>query len=779
MADANTTVSIEQARREIADFCSDGDFKSAHLLLIQNGVGPELAPGLWEYLARRSHVGGDKTIAHAARRALWKANIWTGDVALKEAGYYLDKGDYSSSAFLLEAVFGTDPEVHEARILLARCHLLAMQAKGRSERLLADRDAAHRLAKGMSMKDGNQAKTAIDLLRFSDQFEKALEFNDEARANFPDDIRFMTREARIREQLNDLDRAVTLWNEIADAAPRYRIEALFKIVALCRLLDRDRGVQEAAAALVLEKLSISERLRLAQEFDQQAVVHALIEFASTGGPAAKLIDGDEGAAIAEILLDYGEIGHLAWLRKLRIPIGQKAMSILDALGFHVNGDRPIPQTFKAAAKVRSPDFLLPLGNFLEQEKKPAGWPGTGTVPEKILLVNAALGMGGAERQFVTLVRSLIGAGIRPETLEIAIFSLSEDRGHRNFLPELEKLDVRIHDLRERQVHNKALPMKVKALVDALPTPLRQDTTALWHLANQIQPNVIHGWQDRSALAGGIVGQILSTERVILSARNMSPASRQDARLMALRELYREFSALENYRLTANSTASARDYEDWIGCPRGTVSLLSNAVDRERFSPAAVKPVKPRPADAPIRITGIFRLVVNKRPQLWLRTVAELRHVHNLAVAPRICGKGPLRDDIVRLATELGLGDLQLQTSTADPAVLYGEADMLLLMSSVEGMPNVILEAQACGIPVAACDVGGVREALHRDGTGGGLILEQDISPETAAAEIRNWLPQAASAPVDDRVAYVDKHYGMTRLASRVEAFYCGFPGVAP
>ena len=210
-----------------------------------------------------------------------------------------------------------------------------------------------------------------------------------------------------------------------------------------------------------------------------------------------------------------------------------------------------------------------------------------------------------------------------------------------------------------------------------------------------------------------------------------------------------------------------------------MNLLSNAVDTERFSPASVKRPKRRRGDQPIRVTGIFRLVSNKRPKLWMQAVAELRHRHGVNLVPQIFGRGPLGDEIQRLAKDLDLGDLTMDAVNSDPQHLYSRADVLLLMSSVEGTPNVILEAQACGIPVAACDVGGVREALHRDGAGQGLLMDAQVAPRDAARQIADWLPQAIAAPVDDRIAFVQNRYGMARIATRAEAFYCGFAGIVP
>jgi glycosyltransferase involved in cell wall biosynthesis len=73
-------------------------------------------------------------------------------------------------------------------------------------------------------------------------------------------------------------------------------------------------------------------------------------------------------------------------------------------------------------------------------------------------------------------------------------------------------------------------------------------------------------------------------------------------------------------------------------------------------------------------------------------------------------------DLRRFTEDLG-GSLVALGRRDDIAVLIGAADAMLLCSRVEGLPNVLVEAQALGCPVVATDAGGTRETMQPGATG--------------------------------------------------------------
>jgi glycosyltransferase involved in cell wall biosynthesis len=82
------------------------------------------------------------------------------------------------------------------------------------------------------------------------------------------------------------------------------------------------------------------------------------------------------------------------------------------------------------------------------------------------------------------------------------------------------------------------------------------------------------------------------------------------------------------------------------------------------------------------------------------------------------GEGPLRGDLERRVAELGLGGrVVLPGFRSDLDSLIGGADVVVLPSYTEGLPNVALEASAAGVPVVATAVGGTPEAIADGNTG--------------------------------------------------------------
>lgn len=177
-------------------------------------------------------------------------------------------------------------------------------------------------------------------------------------------------------------------------------------------------------------------------------------------------------------------------------------------------------------------------------------------------------------------------------------------------------------------------------------------------------------------------------------------------------------------------ALARVYIE-LGASRERVRVLRNGVDLDLFRPLDRTGARRRLGlDRPCLIM-VGQLIERKGVDLAIRALPLLPDVLLLLV-----GAGPLRAELERLAASLGVVEQVRflgQVPHAQLPELYGAADALVLASSREGWPNVLLEAMACGTPVLAAPIWGVPEVVREPAAG---RLLADRTPEAIAAAWR-------------------------------------------
>ena len=161
-----------------------------------------------------------------------------------------------------------------------------------------------------------------------------------------------------------------------------------------------------------------------------------------------------------------------------------------------------------------------------------------------------------------------------------------------------------------------------------------------------------------------------------------------------------------------SQSVARFAEDRARLPAEKLVVIPNGVDTERY-PAEKRADLRRYGIGPDRrvVTFAGRLDRQKGP-LWLIESAPdwLGRVPKCDLL--LVGEGPLRAKLERACRQHGISDRVHFTGwRADMPEILAASDLLVLPSAWEGMPNVVLEAMAAGLPVVAANVEGVRELL--------------------------------------------------------------------
>lgn len=135
-------------------------------------------------------------------------------------------------------------------------------------------------------------------------------------------------------------------------------------------------------------------------------------------------------------------------------------------------------------------------------------------------------------------------------------------------------------------------------------------------------------------------------------------------------------------------------------------------------------------DGPV-VAIVGALTPEKRVDLAIEAVAGLADARLLVV-----GDGPLRPVLESSARSM-LGDRATFVGVLeDVAEAYAAADVLLVTSSTEGMPGVVLEAVACGLPVVATAVGALPWMAEND-PGSIELVDPDASTDAIADALRD------------------------------------------
>ena len=184
-------------------------------------------------------------------------------------------------------------------------------------------------------------------------------------------------------------------------------------------------------------------------------------------------------------------------------------------------------------------------------------------------------------------------------------------------------------------------------------------------------------------------------------------------------------------LVANSTglrALALKFD-----PIARIELVPNGVDLEAFAPVARE-------WSPARLLSVGRLVYQKGLDLAVRALADLKHLNWEWV---IAGDGSFRPEFEKLCLELGIADrVKLVGWRSKPELTehYNQANLFVFPSRHEGMPNAVLEAMSCGLPVLASHIAGNEELVLPDETG--LLFPSESVADLQAA-LLELIPDAA------------------------------------
>lgn len=243
--------------------------------------------------------------------------------------------------------------------------------------------------------------------------------------------------------------------------------------------------------------------------------------------------------------------------------------------------------------------------------------------------------------------------------------------------------------------------------------------------------LLGSWGFPDAVAAVAIGKLTGTPVVVkVHGSDVNVFTQHAAHRVQIRWALNQARAV----VAVSKALAARLKE--IGVRPDHTTVLYNGVDPVRFHPVDMQAARAEhgigPDDEVILFIGNI---------LSTKGCAELFDAFaNLAQRrPRarlvFIGDGPLKKPLLAQAAQLGLADrvrFPGRVAHAKLAPWFSAASVFCLPSYAEGVPNVVLEAMACGTPVVATDVGGIGEILPE--FAGTLIPAKDAKALEAAID---------------------------------------------
>ena len=158
-----------------------------------------------------------------------------------------------------------------------------------------------------------------------------------------------------------------------------------------------------------------------------------------------------------------------------------------------------------------------------------------------------------------------------------------------------------------------------------------------------------------------------------------------------------------------------------------IQVIPNAIDLSTFTPALR-----RESDGPVRLLYVGRFNIFKNVESLIEATARLQRMEVGEFELELVGEGEQRPVLERMVSDLGL-TRRVQFTGWVPreriADHYRLADIFVTATTWEGMPNTVLEAMACGLPIVGTQASGLQE-LVCDDVNGYLVPIRD--PEALA-----------------------------------------------
>lgn len=333
-------------------------------------------------------------------------------------------------------------------------------------------------------------------------------------------------------------------------------------------------------------------------------------------------------------------------------------------------------------------------------------------PKRLIFLIVSLSYAGAQTQMLALARTLKARG-----WDIKVITMMTPEGP-TIVPMLEELDIPWVSLDVARGSSNPLGpvLKLRAIL------------------NQWRPTILHSHMIHANILARLARVVTKIPILICTAHNTVEGGR-------LREIiYRLTDPLCDH--TTNVSQVAVDRYIKVGvAPQHKISLLRNGIDVSRFKPKPEVRANLRQnleLDS-FTFLAVGRLDDQKDYPTMLKAFASIQDKQSKLL---IVGEGPhlhvLEDQVKALSLSGRVKFLGVRQDVPD---LMQAADAYLMSSVMEGLPMVLLEAAASGLPIVTTDVGGNREIVLEGKNG---FLVPSSNPQALAEAIDKLMKTALS-----------------------------------
>jgi len=360
---------------------------------------------------------------------------------------------------------------------------------------------------------------------------------------------------------------------------------------------------------------------------------------------------------------------------------------------------------------------------------------------KVCYVITGLDIGGAELQLYQIIRR-----INPFLFSPVVISLLE------FGPVKEKFieaGIPIYSLKMKK--------KLRGFISN-----QEGIYRFFKILRKEKPDIVVLFMYHAIILGRLIGKLAGIHHIISSFR-ISPAGDIKGRMQNL--ILRSTSWIDDLTCVNSERVATEWVAKKVIIPQ-KLRVIPNGVDLPKFNSTHRRS---RPKDV-FTWVAIGRLVPQKD---FLTLIEAFKRVAD--VFPRssleIVGDGPLRKKLEDKSRDMGIENKVRVAGICEsiPALL-ARANALVLSSVWEGMPNVILEAMAAGLPVVATDVGGVQE-LVTDGENGFLVPPKNSVALADAMTRLMKLTEEERERMGRRGKEIARRYDIEKIAKQWEKLF--------